>query len=161
MTFKSHAYVINYRDWVYGMNATKPQFLHTMLCVGDLEASRRFYCDGLGMKLLDRMDVDFAPRVSALFVGFDENDAVLELAKYYDGDGPYARRPGFGHVALGIPDLRVVLDRLESMGVHIRIPPQVLIEGAPPAAFLDDPDGYEVELIQTRNPPQQAVERDA
>ncbi len=48
-----------------------------MLCVRALEASRRFYVDGIGMKLLDRMDIDFKPRVSALFIGFDPKESAL------------------------------------------------------------------------------------
>jgi lactoylglutathione lyase len=144
-------YPLDYKSWVYGLGNNKPRFLHTMFCVTDLEASRRFYVDALGMTLFDRMDFDFAPRVSALFVGYDINEGVMELSHYWDGDGPYARRTGFGHVAFGVPDLNGILSRLKSLGIHIRKEPVVVIEGAPAAAFLDDPDGYEVELIQSRN----------
>jgi lactoylglutathione lyase len=147
----SHKYPGDYKSFVYGLNASKPQFLHTMLCIRNLEASERFYVGGLGMKLLGRMDFDFAPRVSALFVGYDTGEAVLELAHFWDGDGPYSQRPGFGHIAIGVPDIHALVAKLESMGVEITTPPAVLVPGAPPTAFLKDPDGYEVEVIQTRN----------
>jgi lactoylglutathione lyase len=122
-----------------------------MLCVGDLDAAKRFYVDGLGMTLFDRMDVNIAPRCSAIFVGFDAAEGMLELTQYHDGDGPYARRPGFGHVALGVPDLDSVMDKLEAMGVEVVKPRHQLVPTAPPAAFVKDFDGYEVELIQTLN----------
>jgi lactoylglutathione lyase len=104
------------------------------------------------MTLFDRMDFDFAPRVSALFVGYDIDEGVLELSHYWDGDGPYSRRTGFGHVAIGVPDLPAILARLKALNIYIKKEPVVIVEGAPAAAFLDDPDGYEVELIQSRNP---------
>jgi lactoylglutathione lyase len=144
-------YPVDYTSFVYGLNADKPQILHTMLCVKDLEASERFYVSGLGMKLLGRNDFNFAPRVSGLFVGYDTGQAVLELAHYWDGNGPYSRQPGFGHVAIGVPDVYALVAKLERMGVEVTTPPAVLIPGAPPTAFLKDPDGYEVEVIQTRN----------
>jgi lactoylglutathione lyase len=144
-------YPVDFITFVRDMDASEPFLLHTMLNVADLEASRRFYVDGMGMKVLGRNDFDFAPRVSAYFVGYNTGQAGLELTHYWDGDGPYSGQTGFGHIAIGVPDVYAIVEKLESMGVTITLPPAVHFEGAPPVAFLKDPDGYEVELIQIRN----------
>jgi lactoylglutathione lyase len=147
----AHRYPISYKDFVYGLNSKRPQILHTMLCIKDIEASSRFYIDGLGMTLFDRMEFDFAPRISALFVGFDAHEGVLELSHYPDNDGEYSQVRGWGHVAIGVPDLDAILARLKGMGIEPKKVNAEYVPGAPRAAFLNDPDGYEIELIQTHN----------
>ena len=144
-------YPVDFITFVREMDASEPLFLHTMLDVADLEASKRFYVDGMGMKVLGRNDFDFAPRVSAYVVGYNTGQAGLELTHFWNGDGPYSRQPRFGHIAIGVPDVYAIVARLESMGVEITVRPAVHIAGAPPVAFVKAPDGYEVELIQIRN----------
>jgi lactoylglutathione lyase len=144
-------YPVDFITFVREMDASEPVLLHTMLDVGDLEASKRFYVEGMGMKVLGRNDFDFAPRVSAYFVGYNTVQAGLELAHFWDGDGPYSRQQGFGHIAIGVPDVFATVTRLEAMDVKVTLPPAVYLAGAPPVAFVRDPDGYEIELIQIRN----------
>jgi lactoylglutathione lyase len=141
---------MDYKAWLYGMNSTAPRFLHTAVRIRDIEASLRFYVEGLGMVLLDRVEIE-SFRVTALFIGYGINEGLLELVHYWDGDAPYQHSPGYIHAAVGVPDLGAILNRLTGMGVRIARPPAVIAPGAPPAAFLHDPDGYELELVQTCN----------
>jgi lactoylglutathione lyase len=149
---KSSKYEIkDYKSRILGLNASKPQFLHTMIRVKDPDAAVHFYVDGLGMKLLGRVDVE-SWRVTALFVGFDACAGDLELAHYWDGGSPYTPpEVGYFHFAIGVLDLAAIVVKLEAMGVKITMRPEVLTAGSPPVAIVEDPDGYAVELIQVRN----------
>jgi lactoylglutathione lyase len=123
--------------------------LHTMLRVHDLDASLRFYTGLLGMKLLRRKDYSDG-KFTLAFVGYgDESDhTVIELTHNW-GNEPYQLGTGYGHIAIGVRDIYGACDRLAKEGVKIPRPagpmkadPSMVI------AFVEDPDGYKIELIQ-------------
>jgi lactoylglutathione lyase len=124
------------------------RLLHTMLRVGDLDASLRFYCDVLGMRLLRRKDYP-GGRFTLAFVGYGREDetAVLELTHNWD-TGAYDVGNGFGHVALGMDDIYAAVERLRAQGAKVVREPGPMAHGDTHIAFLEDPDGYRVELIQ-------------
>jgi lactoylglutathione lyase len=134
------------------------RLLHTMLRVHDLQRSLAFYVDRLGMTLWRRQDF---PRgqFTLAFVGFGTEEAgtVLELTHNGSG-GPYAAGTGFGHVAIGVPDLYEATRWLAEAGVPVTRAPGPL-DGDPGEliAFVEDPDGYCIELIQ--RPPQPPIQR--
>jgi lactoylglutathione lyase len=142
-------------SWVWGEEGERPRVLHSMIRVRDVEASLRFYCDGLGMSLLDRYDIE-AGRFSILFLsyaGYREGPAALELTYNWDQDEPYSHGSGYGHVAIGVPDVKAMYERLRAYGGEQKSPPKPMMPGAPELAFVKDPDGYSIELIQTRRAP--------
>ncbi|QCN94018.1 lactoylglutathione lyase [Azospirillum argentinense] len=127
------------------------RLLHTMLRVYDLEKSLDFYTRLLGMKLLRRNDYE-GGRFTLAFVGYgDEKDtAVLELTHNWDQAEPYAIGTAYGHIALGVPDIYATCEQLAKEGVKIPRPPGPMKHGTTVIAFIDDPDGYKVELIETK-----------
>ena len=126
------------------------RMLHTMLRVGDLERSLRFYCDVLGMRLLRRNDYP-GGRFTLAFVGYggEAETAVLELTHNWDTDR-YEIGTGFGHVALGVDDVYRTCAQLRDKGARIVREPGPMKHGTTEIAFVEDPDGYRIELIQTR-----------
>jgi lactoylglutathione lyase len=124
------------------------RFLHTMLRVGDLDASIRFYTDQLGMKLLRRNDYPEG-KFTLAFVGYgDESDhTVLELTHNW-GRSDYTLGDAFGHLALGVSDIYAACERLRASGVKITREPGPMKHGTTVIAFVEDPDGYKIELIQ-------------
>ncbi|PEQ13908.1 lactoylglutathione lyase [Novosphingobium sp. PC22D] len=136
--------------WVWGDAEVQPRLLHTMFRVGDFEASLRFYCDTLGMTVLDRFDVT-SRRATGVFLGYGNyrQSALLELTQKWDVDG-YTHGDAFGHVAIGVPDLPALVRTIEAAGYEVTDQPKVLMEGGPMVAFCKDPDGFAVELIQIR-----------
>lgn len=144
---------MNDEYWIWGAAATAPRMLHTMVRVADLERSLGFYCDALGMKLLSRVDVE-AGRFSIVFVGYAEDYSAGAIELTYNWDHPanqdgYSHGSGYGHVAIGIPDLHAFCERLAAQGIALVSGPKSLLPGAPALAFIKDPDGYAIELIQT------------
>ncbi|MBK3772943.1 lactoylglutathione lyase [Azospirillum sp. YIM DDC1] len=127
------------------------RLLHTMLRVYDLEKSLDFYTRLLGMKLLRRNDYE-GGRFTLAFVGYgDEKDtAVLELTHNWDQAEPYAIGTAYGHIALGVPDIHATCEQLAKEGVTIPRPPGPMKHGTTVIAFIEDPDGYKVELIETK-----------
>lgn len=136
--------------WIWGKDAESPRILHAMIRVKDLEKSLAFYCDTLGMKQLSRVDVE-AGRFSIVFINFTEDfeSGAIELTHNWDREDNYTHGTGYGHVAIGVPDLYGTCERLRSAGVEISVEPKTLLPGAPALAFIKDPDGYSIELIQT------------
>ena len=126
------------------------RLLHTMLRVGDLDASIRFWTEHFGMKLLRRTDYPEG-RFTLAFVGYgDESEhTVLELT-YNWGRSDYQLGDAFGHVAVGVEDIRAVCERLRAAGVRITREPGPMKHGKTVIAFVEDPNGYKVELIQGR-----------
>ena len=124
------------------------RMLHTMLRVGDLERSLRFYVDVLGMRLLRRKDYPDG-RFTLAFVGYgDEADhTVIEFTHNWDTDH-YDLGTAFGHVALGVDDLYRTCDELRRKGARIVREPGPMQHGGSEIAFIEDPDGYRIELIQ-------------
>ncbi len=134
--------------WVWGEDEIKPRFLHTMIRVRDFQETLRFYVDTLGMKVLDKFDIE-SRRVTALFVGFDgyRESALLEITQKWDIQ-EYTHGTGYGHVAIGIPDLPATVEKIREAGFEVTEEPKVLMTGGPMVAFVKDPDGFAVELIQ-------------
>lgn len=138
--------------WAWGDKEEKPRFLHSMIRVRDVDAALRFYRDGLGMTLLDRYDFE-AARFSILFLsfsGYRDGPAALELTYNWDQGEDYSHGSGYGHVAIGVPDVSAMYERLADYGGTQVTAPKRMVEGAPQLAFVKDPDGYAIELIQTR-----------
>lgn len=129
---------------------TQPRIRHTMLRVKDIEASIEFYTGIFGMTLFRRMDNE-GGKYSVAFVGYgDENSApAIELTYNWGKDDDYDKGDGFGHIAIGVPDIYGICERIEAAGMEIPRPPGPLKHGGPNAsiiAFVKDPDGYSIEL---------------
>jgi lactoylglutathione lyase len=124
------------------------RMLHTMIRVNDLDASLQFYCDKLGMKLLRKNDYP-GGRFTLAFVGFDSEDktAVIELTYNWDTHA-YDIGNGFGHIALGVGDIYKTCDVLRAKGVKVVREPGPMNHGATTIAFIEDPNGYRIELIE-------------
>jgi lactoylglutathione lyase len=124
--------------------------LHTMLRVGDLERSLAFYTGPLGMKLLRKHDFP-GGRFTLAFVGYgDESEtAVLELTHNWD-TARYEIGTGYGHVALGVGDIYATCARMREDGVKITREPGPMQHGTTVIAFVEDPDGYKIEFIESR-----------
>lgn len=125
------------------------RLLHTMLRVKDLDASVAFYTSLLGMKELRRTEVP-AGKYTLCFVGYgDETDTtVIELTYNWDQQGPYEIGSGFGHLAVGMPDVYAACDALKKAGAKITREAGPVKHGTTVIAFVEDPDGYKVELVQ-------------
>ena len=125
------------------------RFLHTMLRVGDLQRSVRFYTEVLGMKLLRTTDRP-EQKYSLAFVGYDEEKraAVLELTYNY-GVERYELGTAFGHVAIGVPDVKSACEKVRTNGGRVTREPGPVKGGSSVIAFVEDPDGYKIEFIQT------------
>lgn len=125
------------------------QFLHTMIRVKDLEKSLDFYTRHLGMKVLRRKDYP-SGEFTLAFVGYgDEADhTVIELTHNWGQEEDYTHGSGFGHLAIGVPDIYGTCEQLEKEGVKIPRPPGRMKHGDTVIAFIEDPDGYKIELIQ-------------
>ncbi|MDX2273088.1 MAG: lactoylglutathione lyase [Cyanobacteriota bacterium] len=135
------------------------RILHTMLRVGNLERSLAFYCDVLGMKLLRRSDYP-AGEFTLAFVGYgtESEGAVLELT-YNWGTDHYDLGNGYGHIALGVDDIYATCTAIADKGGKITRPPGPMKHGSTVLAFVEDPDGYKIELIQVRlNPNHQPAQ---
>ncbi|MBE9076295.1 lactoylglutathione lyase [Romeria aff. gracilis LEGE 07310] len=124
------------------------RLLHTMLRVGNLEESLKFYCDVLGMKKLRQKDYP-GGEFTLAFVGYgDESDhSVLELT-YNWGTDSYDLGDAYGHIALGVDDIYETCDRIRAQGGKVVREPGPMKHGTTVIAFIEDPNGYKVELIQ-------------
>lgn len=127
------------------------QFLHTMIRVKDLDKSLEFYQKFLGMKLLRKNDYPEG-KFTLAFVGYgDEKDnTVIELTHNWDQEEPYELGSGFGHLALGVPDIYATCDELRLAGAKIVREPGPMKHGSTVIAFIEDPDGYKIELIERK-----------
>ncbi|MBL4692357.1 MAG: lactoylglutathione lyase [Magnetovibrio sp.] len=125
------------------------RFLHTMIRVQDLDASIDFYTRHLGMTMLRRTDYPEG-KFTNVFVGYgDEMDhTVLELCHNWDRSTNYDQGEAFGHLALGVPDIYATCAALEGEGVKISRAPGPMKRGTTVIAFIQDPDGYKIELIE-------------
>ena len=124
------------------------RMLHTMIRVKDLEKSIAFYTGALGMKVLRRRDVPEG-KYTLAFVGYgDEMDSTLIELTYNYGHPGYNIGDGFGHLAVGMPDVYKACEEMRKTGVKITREPGPVKFGTTVIAFVEDPDGYKVELIQ-------------
>ena len=125
------------------------RYLHTMLRVGDLERSVKFYTEMFGMKELRRRDVPDG-KYTLVFLGYgsEESHTVLELTYNYGVDH-YEMGTAFGHLAVGVPDIYATCEKMRAAGTRITREPGPVKFGTTVIAFVEDPDGYKIELIQT------------
>ena len=126
------------------------RILHTMLRVGDLPRSVKFYTEALGMKLL-RTTERPEQKYSLAFVGYDSEDraAVLELT-YNHGVSSYELGTAYGHIALGVPDVAGACEKIREAGGTITREAGPVKGGSSVIAFVEDPDGYKIEFIESR-----------
>jgi len=133
------------------MNNEKNKFrlLHTMIRVLDLDKSIDFYTRHLGMQLLRRTDYE-GGRFTLAFVGYgdESNSAVVELTHNWDQNKPYDQGDGFGHLAIAVPDANAVCNAMELEGVNVPRAAGPMKGGTRIIAFVEDPDGYKIELVQ-------------
>ena len=124
------------------------RILHTMLRVGDLEKSLAFYTQVLGMQLLRRKDYPEG-KFTLAFVGFgpESEQAALELT-YNWGTEKYELGTGFGHIALEVPDAYAACAEIKKRGGVVTREAGPMKHGSTVIAFVQDPDGYKIELIQ-------------
>jgi lactoylglutathione lyase len=125
-----------------------PKILHTMLRVGDLDRSVHFYTHVLGMRVLrttDRPDQKY----SLTFVGYEdeEDGCVLELTYNY-GVNSYDLGTGYGHIAIAVDDCVATCAAIQAKGGNVTRQPGPVNGGTTVIAFVTDPDGYKIELIQ-------------
>jgi lactoylglutathione lyase len=125
------------------------RMLHTMLRVFDLEKSLDFYARLLGMKVLRQKKVPEG-RYTLAFVGYgdESGNTVIELTYNWDQKEPYAIGTAFGHLAIGVADAYAACAALAKEGVKVTRPAGPVKFGTTVIAFIEDPDGYKIELIQ-------------
>lgn len=139
------------RRFMWGTDRSRPRLLHLALRVQDLERSVRFYVEGLEMTLFDRITIG-PGKMTAVFVGYDdyERGGLIELCDYWEESGPYTQGSGFGHISIGTGDVDAMVEKLAAMGSEVTVPPRDYDGIGPRLCYLKDPDGYLIELIQTR-----------
>jgi lactoylglutathione lyase len=123
------------------------RYLHTMLRVTDPARSRAFY-EALGMEFRREMDIVRNGELEATnyFMGFGGQDEELELTFNHDGR-TYELGSAYGHIAVGVDDLAGTLARLKEQGIEPERPPYSIREGGSLLCFVQDPDGYRIEII--------------
>jgi lactoylglutathione lyase len=126
------------------------KFLHTMLRVGDMQRSVDFYTRIIGMTVLRTRDMP-EQKYSLTFLGFgrgnDDGGAELELTYNY-GVASYEPGTAFGHLAIGVPDVAATCERITAAGGKVVRPAGPVKGGTTVIAFVEDPDGYKIELIE-------------
>lgn len=127
------------------------QMLHTMIRVFDLQKSLQFYITHMGMKLLRQKDYPDG-KFTLAFVGYGDeaSNTVIELTHNWEQVVPYEIGTGFGHIAIGVPDIYATCSKLEDAGVKILRAPGPMKHGTTVIAFIADPDGYKIELIERK-----------
>jgi lactoylglutathione lyase len=127
------------------------RLLHTMIRVKDLDKSLDFYTRLLGMNLIRKKDYPTGEFTLA-FVGYGEeqHNTVIELTHNWGQEDNYDLGTGFGHLAIGVPDIYGTCEQLEKEGVSIPRAPGPMKHGGSVIAFIEDPDGYKIELIERK-----------
>lgn len=124
------------------------RLLHTMLRVGDLDRAVKFYTEMFGMKEIRRWDVPEGKFTNS-FVGYgDEASATVLEFTYNYGVEKYELGNGFGHLAVGVPDVYATCEKMRAAGAKITREPGPVKHGTTIIAFVEDPDGYKIELVQ-------------
>ncbi|RUT26734.1 lactoylglutathione lyase [Asaia sp. W19] len=124
-------------------------YLHTMVRVRDLDKSVAFY-KVLGMREIRRREVPDG-RYTLVYMGFNDNahgEAEIELTYNWDQEGPYEIGSGFGHFAVGVPDAARTVETIRSAGGKVTREAGPVKFGTTIIAFVEDPDGYKIEIIQ-------------
>lgn len=126
------------------------RILHTMLRVGDLDRSIEFYTQVMGMKLLRKNEnTEYKYTLAFLGYGDESEDAVIELT-YNWGVADYEMGNAYGHIAIGVDDIYTTCDTIKAAGGNVTREPGPVKGGSTHIAFIKDPDGYMVELIQNK-----------
>jgi lactoylglutathione lyase len=123
------------------------KYLHSMVRVRDLDASLRFYCDGLGLREARRKEVPQGKYTLVFLSAPDSPEAEIELTYNWDADENYGSARNFGHLAFRVEDIYATCARLQKMGVAINRPPR---DGH--MAFVRSPDLISIELLQQGDP---------
>ena len=124
------------------------RILHTMLRVGDLQRSIDFYTQVLGLKLLRQRDNE-AYQYSLAFLCYESNPEQAELELTYNwGQTEYDMGTAYGHIAIGVPDCYAACDKIKAAGGTVTREAGPVKGGSTVIAFVSDPDGYKIELIQ-------------
>ena len=127
------------------------RLLHTMLRVGDLDKSIKFYSNIMGMELIRKHDYE-SGRFTLAFLGYGEekDNTVLELTHNWDTDS-YDKGEGFGHIAIAVEDVYAACEKIRDAGGTIVREPGPMKHGSTVLAFVEDPDGYKIELLEDRH----------
>lgn len=127
------------------------RILHTMLRVRDLDKALHFYTDVLGMKLIRKHDYE-SGRFTLAFVGYGEekDNTVLELTHNWDTDD-YEIGDAFGHIAIAVDDVYEACEKIRQAGGTVTREPGPMKHGTTVLAFVEDPDGYKIELLEDRH----------
>ena len=126
------------------------RILHTMLRVGDLDKSIDFYVNRLGMSLIRRKDYPHGEFTLA-FVGYgsEKDNAVIELTHNWSKKSEdYQMGDKYGHIAIGVKDIHHTCQDLEDNGCKVTTKPKIMKNSSTLLAFIEDPDGYKIELIE-------------
>lgn len=134
--------------------AAARRLLHTMLRVRNLERSLAFYRDCLGLRELRRLEFPVG-RFTLVYLGYgdDREQTVIELTHNWDEAGDYTHGSGYGHLGIGVPRLAEFCDGLVRAGVKVLRAPGEMMSSGIVIAFIEDPDGYKIELIELPYPP--------
>jgi lactoylglutathione lyase len=126
------------------------RLLHTMLRVGNLERSIKFYTEVLGMELIRQKDYP-AGKFTNAFLGYgdEKHNTALELTYNWDTDS-YDLGTGFGHLAIEVDDVYLAAEKIRAQGGKVIREPGPMNAGTTLLAFVADPDGYEIELLQPK-----------
>ncbi|AHG77229.1 Lactoylglutathione lyase [Mannheimia varigena USDA-ARS-USMARC-1312] len=146
-----HKLCHNTQEFLTSRGKENMRILHTMLRVGDLERSIKFYTEVLGMRLLRRSENE-QYKYSLAFLGYaDESEsAVIELT-YNWGVDSYELGTAYGHIALGVDDIYQTIEDVRAAGGKITREPGPVLGGTTVIAFAEDPDGYKIEFIENKN----------
>ena len=131
------------------LDTDKSRLLHTMIRVRDLDASLNFYSNLLGMRVLRKRDYPTG-KFTLAFVGYGDetSNSVIELTHNWGQTEPYNLGSAFGHLAIAVPDVYRACEQLAAAGVKIPRPAGPMAHGGSVIAFIEDPDGYRIELIE-------------
>ena len=125
----------------------KVKYLHTMVRVKNIEESKKFYCDLLGLKEIKRKESEEGKFTLVFLAAPSQDDVALELTYNWNNNESYSEGRNFGHLAFEVSDIYEICIRLQKAGVIINRPPR---DGR--MAFVRSPDNISIELLQTGNP---------
>ena len=123
------------------------KYLHTMVRVRDIDASLNFYCNLLGLKEVRRKEYEQGKFTLIFLAPPNQPDAMIELTYNWEQDEDYEIGTAYGHIALGVRGIYDICDKLEAAGVKIPRKPGPVKHGTTHIAFIEDPDGYKIEIV--------------